>query len=149
MVAMRIRYGLTAMAVGVLVSNLWGTPLSAQAVKPQLSALPDSALPRGCSYTLDDWRGTQLLWAPYTAFHNSSEQPELLIAVDGAVRRLAINSRSKDHISAYDGTYYVDIRTPAWSRVDLELSQARATLTLRNTRAYSESRLILRASEGC
>ncbi|MFN4867045.1 MAG: hypothetical protein ACK5GZ_12100 [Cyanobium sp.] len=114
-----------------------------------MSALPDSALPRGCSYTLDDWRGTQLLWAPYTAFHNSSEQPELLIAVDGAVRRLAINSRSKDHISAYDGTYYVDIRTPAWSRVDLELSQARATLTLRNTRAYSESRLILRASEGC
>jgi hypothetical protein len=72
-----------------------------------------------------------------------------LIAVDGAVRRLPINSRSKDHISAADGTYYIDIRTPAWSQVGMELSQARATLTLRNTRTYTETHLIVRASEGC
>jgi hypothetical protein len=149
MVVERIRYGLAALAAGALVSGLGGAPLRSQAVKPRLSALPDSVMPRGCSYTVDDWRGTLLLWAPYSAFHHSSEQPELLIAVDGAVRRLAINSRSNDHISAYDGTFYVDIRTPEWSRVGMELSQARATLTLRNTPAYTETRLIVRASQGC
>jgi hypothetical protein len=145
----QIGYGLAAFAAGALVSGLVGTPLRGQAVKPQLSALPDSVMPRGCSYTVDDWRGTLLLWAPYSAFHSNSEQPELLIAVDGVVRRLAISSRSNDHITAYDGTYQVDLRTPSWNRVGIELSQARATLILRNTRAYTETRLIVRASEGC
>jgi hypothetical protein len=149
MVVQCVRYELATLAAGAFLSGWSALPLWSQAVKPQISALPDSVMPLGCSYTVDDWRGTLLLWAPYTAFHNSSEQPELLIAVDGAVRRLAINSRSKDHISAYDGAYYVDIRTPAWSRVGMELSQAKATLTLRNTRAYTETRLIVRASEGC
>ena len=149
MVVERIRKGLAVFAAGTLVSGLVGMPLMSQAIKPQLSALPDSVMPRGCSYTVDDWRGTLLLWAPYSAFHNSGEQPELLIAVDGVVRRLAINSRSNDHITAYDGTYYVDIRTPLWSKVGVELSQARAMLTLRNTRAYTETHLIVRASEGC
>jgi hypothetical protein len=105
--------------------------------------------PRGCSTTLDDWRGSQLLWAPPTASPKSSDQAELLIAVDGAVRRLAINSRSSSHLSATEGTYSVDIRTPTWKRVDMELSQARATLTLRNTRTNTDTRVILRASQGC
>jgi hypothetical protein len=149
MVVQRIRYGLATLAAGAFLSSWSVLPLWSQAVKPQISALPDSVMPLGCSYTVDDWRGTLLLWAPYSAFHHSSEKPELLIAVDGAVQRLPINSRSMDHISASDGTYYVDIRTPAWNRVGMELSQARATLTLRNTRAYTETRLIVRASEGC
>ncbi len=123
MVAMRIRDGLTALAVVALVCSLQGRPLWGQAVKPQLSALPDSVLPRGCSTTLDDWRGSQLLWAPPTASHKSSDQAELLIAVDGAVRRLAINSRSSSHLSATERTYSVDICTPTWKRVDMELSR--------------------------
>jgi hypothetical protein len=94
MVVERIRKGLAVFAAGTLVGGLVGMPLMGQAVKPQLSALPDSVMPRGCSYTVGDWRGTLLLWAPYAAFHNNNEQPELLIAVDGVVRRLAINSRS-------------------------------------------------------
>ena len=149
MVAMRIRDGLTALAVVALVCSLQGRPLWGQAVKPQLSALPDSVPPRGCSTTLDDWRGSQLLWAPPTASPKSSDQAELLIAVDGAVRRLAINSRSSSHLSATERTYSVDIRTPTWKRVDMELSQARATLTLRNTRTNTDTRVILRASQGC
>jgi hypothetical protein len=149
MVAMRIRDGLTALAVVALVCSLQGRPLWGQAVKPQLSALPDSVPPRGCSTTLDDWRGSQLLWAPPTTSPKSSDQAEILIAVDGAVRRLAINSRSSSHLSATDGTYSVDIRTPTWKRVDMELSQARATLTLRNTRTNTDTRVILRASQGC
>lgn len=149
MVAMRIRDGLTALAVVALVCSLQGRPLWGQAVKPQLSALPDSVPPRGCSTTLDDWRGSQLLWAPPTTSPKSSDQAEILIAVDGAVRRLAINSRSSSHLSATEGTYSVDIRTPTWKRVDMELSQARATLTLRNTRTKTETRVILRASQGC
>jgi hypothetical protein len=123
MVAMRIRDGLTALAVVALVCSLQGRPLWGQAVKPQLSALPDSVLPRGCSTTLDDWRGSQLLWAPPTASPKSSDQAELLIAVDGAVRRLAINSRSSSHLSATEGTYSVDICTLTWKRVDMELSR--------------------------
>jgi hypothetical protein len=123
MVAMRIRDGLTALAVVALVCSLQGRPLWGQAVKPQLSALPDSVLPPGCSTTLDDWRGSQLLWAPPTASPKSSDQAELLIAVDGAVRRLAINSRSSSHLSATERTYSVDIRTPTWKRVDMELSR--------------------------
>jgi len=123
MVAMRIRDGLTALAVVALVCSLQGRPLWGQAVKPQLSALPDSVLPRPCSTTLDDWRGSQLLWAPPTASPKSSDQAELLIAVDGAVRRLAINSRSSSHLSATERTYSVDIRTPTWKRVDMELSR--------------------------
>jgi hypothetical protein len=123
MVAMRIRDGLTALAVVALVCSLQGRPLWGQAVKPQLSALPDSVLPPGCSTTLDDWRGSQLLWAPPTASPKSSDQAELLIAVDGAVRRLAINSRSSSHLSATEGTYSVDICTPTWKRVDMELSR--------------------------
>jgi hypothetical protein len=149
MVAMRIRDGLTALAVVALVCSLQGRPLWGQAVKPQLSALPDSVPPRGCSTTLDDWRGSQLLWAPPTTSPKSSDQAEILIAVDGAVRRLAINSRSSSHLSATEGTYSVDIRTPTWKRVDMELSQVRATLTLRNTRTKTETRVILRASQGC
>jgi len=123
MVAMRIRDGLTALAVVALVCSLQGRPLWGQAVKPQLSALPDSVLPPGCSTTLDDWRGSQLLWAPPTASPKSSDQAELLIAVDGAVRRLAINSRSSSHLSATEGTYSVDICTPTWKWVDMELSR--------------------------
>jgi hypothetical protein len=123
MVAMRIRDGLTALAVVALVCSLQGRPLWGQAVKPQLSALPDSVPPRGCSTTLDDWRGSQLLWAPPTTSPKSSDQAEILIAVDGAVRRLAINSRSSSHLSATEGTYSVDIRTPTWKRVDMELSR--------------------------
>jgi hypothetical protein len=123
MVAMRIRDGLTALAVVALVCSLQGRPLWGQAVKPQLSALPDSVPPRGCSTTLDDWRGSQLLWAPPTTSPKSSDQAEILIAIDGAVRRLAINSRSSSHLSATEGTYSVDIRTPTWKRVDMELSR--------------------------
>ena len=120
----------------------------AQAIKPQISSLPDFALPRGCSYSLDDWRGNTLAWAPYQ-YEGNTQANNLVMSIDGDVRELPINSRSENHISAYDGTYYVDIRTPSWNRVGGELSQARATLLLRNTRAYVESNVVVRASQGC
>ena len=120
----------------------------AQAIKPQISALPDSSLPMGCSYSLDDWKGNMLGWAPYQ-YEGNTQANNLLMSIDGEVRELPISSRSENHISAYDGRYYVDIRTPSWKRVGSELSQARATLLLRNTRAYIETNILVRASQGC
>ena len=120
----------------------------AQAVKPQLSELPDSSIPRGCGYSLDDWKGTTFAWAPYQ-YEGNTQPNNLLIFIDGQVRALPINSRSESHISAYDGRYYVDIQTSSWRRVGSELSQARATLLLRNTKAYIETNITVRASQGC
>lgn len=120
----------------------------AQAVKPQISELPDSSIPRGCGYSLDNWYGATLAWAPYQ-YEGNSQSNRLLMLIDGAVREIPINSRDESHISAYDGRYYVDIRTPEWKQVGSELSQARATLLLRNTKAYIETNIIVRASQGC
>lgn len=120
----------------------------AQTIKPQISALPDSSLPMGCSYSLDDWKGNMLAWAQYQ-YEGNTQPNNLLMSIDGVVRELPINSRSENHISAYDGRYYVDIRTPSWKRVGSELSQARATLLLRYTRAYIETNIVVRASQGC
>ena len=120
----------------------------AQAVKPQISELPDSSIPKGCSYSLDDWKGTTLAWAPYQ-YEGNTQPNNLLMSIDGEVRELPINSRNKEHISAYDGRYYVDIRSPIWRQVGSELSQARATLLLRNTKAYIQTSIIVRASQGC
>lgn len=102
----------------------------------------------GCSYSLDDWKGNTLAWAPYQ-YGGNTQPNNLLMSIDGVVRELPINSRSENHISAFDGRYYVDIRTPSWKRVGIELSQARATLLLRNTRAYIETNIAVRASQGC
>jgi hypothetical protein len=120
----------------------------AQALKPKLSALPDSLLPMGCSYSLDDWKGNMLAWAPYQ-YEGNTQANNLRMSIDGEVRELPINSRSDYHISAYDGRYYVDIRIPSWKRVGSELSQARATLLVRNTRTYTETNILVRASQGC
>jgi hypothetical protein len=119
-----------------------------QAVKPQISELTNSSVPRGCGYSLDDWKGTTLAWAPLQ-YEGNTQANNLLMSIDGEVRELPINSRSENYISAYDGRYYVDIRTPIWKRVGIELSQARATLLLRNTKAYIETKIIARASQGC
>lgn len=89
-----------------------------------------------------------LAWAPYQ-YEGNTQPNNLLMSIDEVVRELPINSRSENHISAYDGRYYVDIRTPSWKRVGSELSQARATLLLRNTRAYIETNIVVRASQGC
>lgn len=120
----------------------------AQAVKPQISEVPDSSIPRGCGYSLDDWKGTTLAWAPYQ-YEGNTQAKNLLMYIDGEPREVPINSRDENHISAYDGRYYVDIRTPRWKQVGSELSQARATLLLRNTKAYIESSIVVRASQGC
>ena len=74
----------------------------------------------------------------FTDWHNNTN-----------VREIPISSRGENHISAYDGRCYVDIRTPSWKRVGSELSQARATLLLRNTSAYIQTSIIARASQGC
>jgi hypothetical protein len=139
---------LIALSTSVLSIGLDVSLGIAQAVKPQLSELPDSSIPRGCGYSLDDWKGTTLAWAPYQ-YEGNTQPNNLLIFIDGEVRALPINSRSESHISAYDGRYYVDIRTPSWRRVGSELSQARATLLLRNTKAYIETNIVARASQGC
>ena len=120
----------------------------AQAVKPQVSELPASSIPRGCSYSLDNWKGAMLAWAPYQ-YEGNSQANTLLMSIDGEVRDIPIISRDQNHISAYDGMYYVDIRTPRWKQVGAELSQARAILLLRNTKAYVEINIVVRASQGC
>jgi ABC-type uncharacterized transport system substrate-binding protein len=102
----------------------------------------------GCSYSLDDWKGNMLAWAPYQ-YEGNTQANNLRMSIDGEVRELPINSRSDYHISAYDGRYYVDIRIPSWKRVGSELSQARATLLVRNTRTYTETNILVRASQGC
>jgi len=139
---------LVALSASVFYFGLNGSSGMAQAVKPQLSELPDSSIPRGCSYSLDDWKGATLAWASYQYEGNASAN-NLLIFIDGALRELPINSRDEKHIAAHDGRYYVDIQTPRWIRVESELSHARATLILRNTKAYVETNIIARASQGC
>jgi hypothetical protein len=119
-----------------------------QAVKPQISELPGSSMPRGCSYSLDDWKGVTLALAPYQ-YEGNPHANNLLMVIDGEIREVPINSRDESHISAYDGRYYVDIRTPRWKRVGSELSQAKATLLLKDTKAFIETKIIARASQGC
>ena len=131
-----------------LIAGCEASASQAQSKKPQISLLPDSSLPMGCSYSLDDWKGNMLAWAPYQ-YEGNTQPNNLLMSIYEVVRELPINSRSENHISAYDGRYYVDIRTPSWKRVGSELSQARATLLLRNTRAYIETNIVVRASQGC
>jgi len=132
----------------VLIVGSEASGCQAQAIKPQISALPVSSLPMGCSYSLDDWKENTLAWAAYQ-YEANTQPSNLLMSIDGVVRELPINSRSDDHITAFDGRYYVDIRTPNWKRVGSELSQSRATLLLRNTRAYIETIIVVRASQGC
>jgi hypothetical protein len=120
----------------------------AQAVKPYISELPDSSIPRGCGYSLDDWKGTTVGWAPYQ-YESNTQANYLFMTIDGKVRELPINSRDENHILAYDGRYYLHIQTPKWKRVGIELSQARANLLLRNTKAYVETSIVVRASKGC
>lgn len=143
-----IRLAWVFTVTGALVSAGLALPVWSSAVKPRLSALPDSLMPRGCSYTVDDWKGSQLVWAPYPAQRDISLPA--LVAIDGSVRRLRINGLNDDYLSAYDGTYYIDVRTEKWTRVgEWSLRQARAIMTIRNTKAYVESKLIVRASQGC
>lgn len=120
----------------------------AQAVKPRISPLPEYSRPRGCSYSIDDWRGSMLLWAPYQYADNNQEN-NLLIVIDDQIRSIPINSRGNNYIAAYDGTYYVDVRADRWNRVGSELRQSRAILMVRNTRSYAETSIVARASEGC
>lgn len=139
---------LITLSTFLLVSSLNANLGLSQAVKPQISELLDSSIPRGCGYSLDDWKGTTLAWAPYP-YEGNTQANNLLISIDGEVRELPINSRSENHISAFDGRYYLDIRTPIWKRVASELSHARATLLLRNTKAFVETKIVVRASKGC
>ena len=119
-----------------------------QAVKPQISELHGSSIPRGCGYSLDDWKGVTLVWAPYQ-YKGNPQANNLLMVIDGEIREVPINSRDENHISAYDGRYYVDIRTPKWKRVDSELLQTKATVLLRDTKASVDTKIIARASQGC
>ena len=139
---------LITLSTFLLVSSLNANLGLSQAVKPQISELLDSSIPRGCGYSLDDWKGTTLAWAPYP-YEGNTQANSLLITIDGEVRELPMNSRSENHISAFDGRYYLDIRTPIWKRVASELSHARATLLLRNTKAFVETKIVVRASKGC
>jgi hypothetical protein len=139
---------LVVLSAAILSLGLNVSSVRSQAVKPQISELPDALIPRGCSYSLDDWKGATLAWAPYQ-YESSAQANNLLMFIDGEVREIPISSRGENHISAYDGRYYVDIRTPSWKRVGSELSQARATLLLRNTSAYIQTSIIARASQGC
>jgi hypothetical protein len=139
---------LIALSTSLLIFSLNANLGLSQVVKPQISELLDSSIPRGCGYSLDDWKGTTLAWAPYP-YEGNTQAINLLMSIDGEVRELPIHSRSEDHISAYDGRYYLEIRTPIWKRVGSELSHARATLLIRNTKAYIETKIVVRASQGC
>ncbi len=121
---------------------------AAKAVKPQISTLPEASIPRGCGYSLDDWKRPTLAWAPYP-YASNAQTKGLLMAIDGAVREIPISSRNEQHITAHDSRYDVDIRTPQWKRVDTELFQARATLLLRDTTAHTATNIIVRAAQGC
>ena len=134
--------------LGIFASSMMGSAVFAQAIKPQLSELPSFSVPMGCGYSLDDWRGTVIGWAPIGQPENTDEN-KLLLSIDGEVRAIAINSRSEDHISAYDGRYYIEIQTPNWRQTGSELSDAKATIKIRNTSAFTETNLIVRASQGC
>ncbi len=141
--AIRLALSATALSMGFSTGNA-----AAKAVKPQISTLPDASIPRGCGYSLDDWRKTTLAWAPYPNEGNSQAK-NLLMVIEGTLRAIPISSRDERHISAHDSTYAVDIQTPRWKRVDMELYQARATLLLKNTKAHTATNMIYRASEGC
>lgn len=118
-----------------------------QAVKPQISTLNSSKIPRGCSYTLDDWKGNLLVWAPYLALSDSGN---LLISIDGKIKAIPINQgRDDGRISAFDGKYYVEVHTPKWKQTGSELRNSRATFKVINTHAHTETKLIVRASQGC
>jgi hypothetical protein len=137
-----LKFGLTTLALTLFVQI---TALS-QAVKPQISAIDNSTLPRGCSYSLDDWKGNTLAWAPYQA---SPESGGILMSIDGERKEIPINSRSDEAISAYDGQYYVEVQTPIWKEIGSELRTAKAVLAVKNTRSYTETKLVVRASQGC
>ncbi|MEA5444187.1 hypothetical protein [Cyanobium gracile] len=133
----------TVLSMGSLVGIA-----AANAVKPQISTLPEASIPRGCGYSLDDWRRSTLAWAPYP-YASKPQAKGLLMAIDGVVREIPISSRDERHITAHDGRYEVDIWTPQWKRVDTELFQARATLLLRDTTAHTATNIIVRAAQGC
>ncbi len=133
----------TALSTGFLMGDA-----AAKAVKPQISTLPEASIPRGCGYSLDDWRRSTLAWAPYP-YATNAQGKGLLMAIDGAVRDIPITSRNEQHITAHSSRYDVDIRTPQWKRVDAELFQARATLLLRDTTAHTATNIIVRAAQGC
>jgi hypothetical protein len=76
---------LLALSAIVFSFGLNGRSGMAQAVKPQISELPDSSIPRGCSYSLDDWKGTTLAWAP-CQYQGNTYANNLLLFVDGELR---------------------------------------------------------------
>ena len=141
----KIRVVLSAAVLSLGLSTSSGR---SQAVKPQISEFLDALISIGCRYSLDDWKGTTLAWAP-CQYEGKTQVNNLLIFIDGEDREFPIGSRGVNHISTYDGRCYVYIRTPSWKRVGSELSQARATLLLRNTSAYIQTFIIARASQGC
>jgi hypothetical protein len=134
----------TALSTGFLMGAA-----AAKAVKPQISMLPEDSIPRGCGYSLDDWRRSTLAWAPYPYASDPKAKGLLIMMIDGAIREMPLSSRNESHITAHDSRYDVDIRTPQWKRVDTELFQARATLLLRDTKAHTATNIIVRASQGC
>lgn len=137
-----LKFGFTTLTL-ILFTQL--TALS-KAVKPQITSIDSSRLPSGCSYSLDDWKGNILAGAPYKS---SPDSGWILMVIDGENKKIPIKSRNDKKISAYDGQYYVEIQTPVWKKIDLELSIAKATLIIRNTRSHTETKLIVRASQGC
>jgi hypothetical protein len=138
-----LKFGLTTLAL-ILLVQLTALP---QAVKPKISTLDSSKMPPGCSYTLDDWKGNTLAWAPYLALSDSGN---FLVLIDGQIKAIPINKgRNEEHISAFDGKYYIEVRTPVWKRIGSELRNSRATFKIINTHAHTETKLIVRASQGC
>lgn len=134
--------------LSVLAASALSATVFAQAVKPQISELPSSAIRMGCGYYLDDWQGAILAWAPLGQ-PETADDNRVLIAIDGEVRSLPIRSRSDQFIAASDDAFAIEIPTAPWKQVGSELSEAKATLSIRNLSNGSQTRLISKASQGC
>jgi hypothetical protein len=142
-ISVLLKFGITTLAL-ILFAQI---AAMSQAVKPKISTLDSSKLPPGCSYTLDDWKGNLLAWAPYLALSDSGN---FIISIDGQVKEIPINQgRNDEHISVFDGQYYIEVHTPAWKQTGSELQNSRATFKVINTYAHTETKLIVRASQGC
>jgi len=121
----------------------------AQAIKPQLSIVPQAYTEPGCSTSIDDWRGNLLTWRKATQFQDGSLQLSLLMNIDGKVRSIPITSETANATTAYDGKYFVNITLVSKIRDAPELSQSKAVISIKNTNAYTETSVIGRYSSGC
>jgi len=129
----------TAIAL-ILVGQL--TAVS-QTKKPQVSPIDPSTIPSGCSYTLSDWKGNTLLWAPA-----SYDSKNLIIRIDGKTRKVPF-TRNDQQIIASSEEYNIQITNQEWKEAGYETSTAKAILSVIHTETNTQTQLIAKAIAGC